>query len=96
MSKAQFDIAKAYINAKDYDKARSILTTIDHAAARDWEAKIDKLSPPPPRKADKSNRVAWLFLAILLLAVVTGIAIYSLNQNTSWAAAEFDAWLASP
>lgn len=45
MSKAKFDAAKELIKEKQYDEARAILKTIDHPTAREWEARIDKLSP---------------------------------------------------
>jgi hypothetical protein len=46
MSKAKFAAAKELIDEKKYDEARSILNTIDHPTAREWEAKLDKLDPP--------------------------------------------------
>jgi hypothetical protein len=50
MSKAKFAAAKELIDEKKYDEARGILKTIDHPTAREWEAKLDKISPPfkPP------------------------------------------------
>lgn len=45
MSKAKFAAAKELIDEKKYDEARGILKTIDHPTAREWEAKLDKISP---------------------------------------------------
>jgi len=47
MSKAKFAAAKELIDEKKYDEARAILKTIDHPTARDWEARLDKIAPPP-------------------------------------------------
>lgn len=55
MSKAKFAAAKELIDEKKYDEARTILKSIDHPTAREWEMKLDKISPrtiqivePPP------------------------------------------------
>lgn len=45
MSKAKFAAAKELIDEKKYGEARAILRTIDHPTAREWETKLDRLSP---------------------------------------------------
>lgn len=41
----EWKAARAAIEAKDYDKAREILKTINHPKAREWEQQIDKIAP---------------------------------------------------
>jgi len=53
MSKAKFEAAKELIAEKKYDEARSVLNTIDHPTAREWEAKLNKLDPPPKAKRNE-------------------------------------------
>jgi hypothetical protein len=43
MSKAKFAAAKELIDEKKYDEALTILKTIDHPTAREWEAKLAKI-----------------------------------------------------
>lgn len=80
MSKAKFDAARELIQEKKYDEARALLASIDHPTAREWEAKIDRLAPPPekPKKpaAELPNRTRslriwrniWGVLALLSMA----------------------------
>lgn len=91
MSKIKLQAAREYIQAKDYGNARNILKSVDHPIAREWEAKIDKLSPP--KKPNKSNRVTVLFLAIILLAIIAYVGLSYLNQSTSWATESLDMYL---
>lgn len=71
MSKAKFDAAKQLIGEKKYAEARSILSTIDHPTARQWEAKLDQLAPStkevmkPQSGLQKTWRVIWGFLALV-------------------------------
>ena len=80
MSKAKFDAARELIQEKKYDEARALLSSIDHPTAREWEAKIDRLSPTPekPKKptVELPNRTRglrvwrniWGILALLSMA----------------------------
>jgi hypothetical protein len=73
MSKAKMQAAKELIQEKKYDDARKILATVDHPTAREWEAKLDRLSPPATPTPTRSNRTRgiriwrniWAVLALL-------------------------------
>jgi hypothetical protein len=43
----QLVAAREHLAAKRYDEARALLSEIDHPAAREWLAKLDKLAPVP-------------------------------------------------
>ncbi len=51
MSQEQFIQARELIKQKRFDDARAMLHTIDHPAAREWLAKLDRIAPvqAPPR-----------------------------------------------
>lgn len=78
MSKAKFAAAKELIDEKKYDEARSILGTIDHPVARQWEAKIDSLSPRVSQSTKPGNSyiyniirvIAVVFIAVILVALI--------------------------
>ena len=57
MSKAKFAAAKELIEEKKYVEARSLLKTIDHPTAREWEKKLDKIDPLPKAKTKKARKV---------------------------------------
>ena len=57
MSKAKFAAAKELIAEKKYAEARSLLKTIDHPMARQWEEQLNKIDPPPKAKAKKARKV---------------------------------------
>lgn len=78
MSKAKFQAAKELIDEKKYGEARALLKSIDHPTAREWEAKLDKLSPPqsigsnptqPAVKRRKSSRTGCLLLIAIVLVL---------------------------
>lgn len=97
MSKAKFDAAKELINEKKYAEARAILKTIDHPTAREWETKIDKLTPLPPlvTKPIQKRRRPWPLLilggsvlaCILVYAVASNPAVQEMSRATSTAQA---------
>jgi hypothetical protein len=50
MSKIRFELAKQYIQERDYDKAREILETMpDNPSAQKWLTKLDEIDPPFPQ-----------------------------------------------
>jgi len=66
--------AREHIKAKRYDEARSILKTIDHPKAKEWLAKVNKISPPAKRKR-RIRPVIAIPLAIVVVIIVIVIAI---------------------
>lgn len=80
--------AKELIQAKQYDRARTILETVDHPTARDWLYKLDKLSPPKPKKSTWSKIRIPLLLILLVIAGVLGFNAYRSFQETSAASAQ--------
>ncbi len=93
MSKAKFAAAKEFIDEKKYDEARSILKTIDHPTAREWEAKLDKLSSPSTAKTaepapKKGNRLIYkatvgcigIFVVIIVLGTLLSNALTSISS----------------
>ncbi len=103
MSKAKFDAVKELINEKKYAEAKALLKTIDHPTAREWEAKVDKLSPtlvtafaPSSQvKPDLKRRRRWpllilggTFLAcIIVYAIGSNPAVQEMSRATSTAQA---------
>lgn len=70
MSKAKMMYAKELIQAKEYDKARAVLRTVDHPAAREWEAKLDRIAPMRARR--RWWRLALGVAGVLLVLGVVG------------------------
>jgi len=79
MSKSKMLAAKQLIQEKKYTEARSILATVDHPTAREWEAKLDKLAPRKPlMPRGKKLRVILLIAGLLFLG---GVVIFSILDN---------------
>lgn len=55
MSNTKFRAAKELIQEEEYDAARAILETIDHATADKWLKRIDEIDPPFPDDMTNSN-----------------------------------------
>lgn len=82
MSKAKLQAAKELINEKKYDEARALLKTIDDKTAREWEAKLEKLTKAtsnkkkplapskPKKKISKTGCLLWgaVFLIFVYIA----------------------------
>lgn len=78
MLKEKFSTAKQLINEKKYSEARSVLKSIDHPTAREWEAKLDRIAPkvststPPPYRPkvrmQRFWRAFWGILTLLSIA----------------------------
>lgn len=80
MSKAKMQAAKELIQAKQYKEARSILKTIDHPMAREWEAKIDRMSPV---KASDNRKVIYIGLSIVIVLLIAIVALLIINRPQS-------------
>ncbi len=92
MSKAKFAAAKELIDEKKYDEARAILRTLDHPAARDWEAKLDKIDPPfqPPqtiipaqmKPVKKPNPSGLRNIIIVTISIFLAIELFRAVSNS--------------
>ena len=87
MSKAKFEAAKLLIDDKDYPAARAILKTIDHPTAREWEHKLDALSPPKP----KSNSGFWIFVTLVVIGMLLALSAFYVTQKVQDIRATTDA-----
>lgn len=75
MSKAKFAAAKELIDEKQYDSARAILKTIDHPVAREWETKLDALSPAVEAASSKDTKFFTNSTRFVIAVVLTGIFV---------------------
>ncbi len=69
----QFAAAKAYIQAKEYDKARRILKRIQHPKADEWLSKIDQM---PEMKAKRRRQIVMLVLIGVSIVIIAVAATY--------------------
>lgn len=76
--KQQFARARQHIDDGDYDKARKVLTQIDHPKATEWIMKIDRISPRA-----KVSLPLWPWLVGVAVIVVLGIGavLFIQDQN---------------
>jgi uncharacterized protein YgiM (DUF1202 family) len=81
MSKQQMKKARELINQKRFDEARRILEKIDHPTAREWLARVNKLSPPSPSK--RKGGLRGHIIAALLSLVLTSLLIAALVMVTA-------------
>jgi len=81
MSKAKMQAAKELIEEKKYDEARSILATVDHPTAREWEKKLDLLQAqaskisPQTEKVESTTTPSRKKRRLLTLPVIGGILL---------------------
>ena len=81
MSKAKFAAAKELIDEKKYDEARAILRSIDHPTAREWEAKIDVISPAVNKARKSGNSYIYnVIRAIAIVFVVVVVVVVLISQ----------------
>lgn len=92
MSKAKFDAAKELIQEKKYAEARTLLHSIDHPTAREWEAKLDKLDTPadsfpdtPKAKRRGCSTRTLATIAVLALFVIVVARLMQQAQTFSTA-----------
>ncbi len=71
MSQTQMRRAQDLIKKKQYDKARAILENIDNPRARDWLARIDKLSPPKTRPRRSGSNIVGRILSYILTVIIS-------------------------
>lgn len=70
MARQELELAKEYINEKQYDKARMLLLKIkDDATAQKWLDKLEELSPVVVEKTDSGASAggegsAWQYAAL--------------------------------
>ena len=85
MSKAKFEAVKELIQTKQYTEARTLLKTIDHATARQWEAKLDRLSPPPePATKTIGKRGLIIGVTVLGIGIIAALLlVFTRPQSTS-------------
>jgi hypothetical protein len=69
--KEQFDRARAYIQLKEYSKARRILKTIDHPKAIEWLEKLDELAPER-----KGRGRAPILIVVAIIVLVGSFLVY--------------------
>jgi|GEM_PF-3505532 len=89
--------ARQLIKGKKYDEARSLLETVNHPKAKEWLAKINKISPPaksskaskkaPAQKSSSSNMMPMIIggsvlLVVIIVIVVAVFALPSLTGNS--------------
>lgn len=81
MSKAKMQAAKELIQAKQYDEARTILKTVDHPTARQWEKRLSDLQVPPK----KPSNARWVLIGLVItgLLIVALAVSWSNSQNTT-------------
>lgn len=70
--KDQFESARAYISAGDYDNARRILRKVDHPKAKEWLERLDRQHPPKRSR----RRLLYGLLAVLVVLMICSIAFY--------------------
>lgn len=80
MSKAKMLAAREAIQAQQYDKARSILKTVDHPKAREWLARLDEIAPQQTNQK-KASRL-WIALAAVALVALIGSAAFVLLRGS--------------
>lgn len=89
MSKAKFAEAKKLIDAKRYVEARALLEEIDHPTAREWLAKLDKITPEKrkrkakPAAKGRSNRRRDGLLILIGVIIVAAIFNQPSSRNSS-------------
>lgn len=81
MSKAKFNAAKELINEKKYKEARAILKTIDHPTARNWEQKLDAISPEEPDSFKKKPKRTFRNILAILAVIFVMILLIQQTQN---------------
>jgi hypothetical protein len=88
MSKSKMVAAKQLIQEKKYSEARSILATVDHPTAREWESKLDKLMTRavdalPQKRQPKSrwDRIKIRVLAVGVLFLVVVFMLMMIDNN---------------
>ena len=95
MSKAKFAAARELIREKRYDEARTILQTIDHPKAQEWEWRLDDLEAkgkPSGKKRvvvvqqKKGGRgcfrtLVYIFIAGVVVSVVLASLVPSQDSN---------------
>lgn len=88
MSKSKMVAARQLIQEKKYNEAKSILATVDHPTAREWEAKLDKLmtravDAPQPKRQPKSrwDRIKIRVLAVGVLFLVGVFILMTIDNN---------------
>lgn len=74
--------AKQLIQQKRYDEARTILRTVDHDKAYEWLDKLDEVDPPKAAKRGNKRKTSCL-IALMLLIVSLGIAVFVLGRTFS-------------
>lgn len=93
MLKQKFDVAKAFIEDKQYSEARTILKTIDHPTADKWLAKLDEIAPEEvvvekgASLLGKISKKYWVIAGVALLVVV-GVFVYSLFRGSDTRSSE--------
>jgi hypothetical protein len=73
-TKEKMQTAQALIQLKQYDKARAILRTVNHAKAREWEAKLDRIAPIVLYRPGFYQRYrVWILIFAVAVLITAGI-----------------------
>lgn len=70
----RMQVAADLIREGDYERARSLLETVDSPKAREWISKIDALSEKPKRTRKRSPLVKLIFFVLFSCVIVFGTA----------------------
>lgn len=75
MSKAKFQVAQQFITEGKHDEARTILKSIAHPKAREWESRLDKLAPK------KSKKGTYVKLALIAIGITIVVMFFVLDNK---------------
>lgn len=75
MSKAKFQAAQELITQHKYDEARTILKTVEHPKAREWEARLDKIAPK------KNKKGTYIKIALIIAGILFIVLALTLDNK---------------